>query len=375
MNPVHCPMIHGGLQLYLKQDHSTILANQCCLRDDLVEVTDTEDIFNNPKLTALRTLNNTQQWDPGCANCQQLENAQLPSFRTGTLAKFGEQTDYNGPIRLDLMFDRSCNLACRTCGPNASSYWQKHLKDNGEWSGSIDQLQRSDEVIGLLKNINLSQLEMIVFCGGETLMGNAYWEVADAIAGLIPNCRDQVTLCFQTNGTQPIDRANFKIIEKYKLVKLHISCDGIGDTFNYLRWPATFDQFFANILTIRNRVPNNVMFLVEQTISIFNFSTIHQLTDLANGFAANRDGDPVEITAHLANGIYSLESMTQEYYDAMLKTNYSGLLPKNFVENPKRIKTMIAEIQKVDHWRNQNWLTTFPDLAVYYNRYLPQSPK
>lgn len=375
MNPVHCPMIHGGLQLYLKQDRNTILANQCCLRDDLIEVTATEDIFNNPKLSALRTLNNTQQWDSGCANCQQLENIQLPSFRTGTLAKFGEQTDYTGPVRLDLMFDRSCNLACRTCGPNASSFWQKHLKDNGEWSGSIDQLQRSDEVIGLLKNINLSQLEMIVFCGGETLMGNAYWEVADAIAGLIPNCKEQVTLCFQTNGTQSIDRANFKIIDKYKLVKLHISCDGIGSTFDYLRWPATFDQFFANILTIRNRVPNNVMFLVEQTISIFNFSTIHKLTDLVNNFTANRDGDPVEITAHLANGIYSLESMTQEYYDAMLKTNYSGLLPKNFVENPERIRTMIAEIEKVDQWRNQNWLTTFPDLASYYSRYLPQSPK
>ena len=52
----------------------------------------------------------------------------------------------------------------------------------------------------VLESLDLSNLEMVVFCGGETLMGNAYWQVAEAIADMCPHSKEKTTLSFQTNG-------------------------------------------------------------------------------------------------------------------------------------------------------------------------------
>jgi sulfatase maturation enzyme AslB (radical SAM superfamily) len=186
------------------------------------------------------------------------------------LEKFSIKKDLTGPQRLDLTFDVSCNLACRTCGPESSTFWQKHLKDNNLPFATTSPISKATEMIAILKTLDLTNLEMIVFCGGETLMGDGYWQVADAIADMVPHAKEKLTISFQTNGTQSIKEKYFNIIEKFHLMKLHISLDGVGDRFNYLRWPATWEQVTDNIFNLRENLPVNVMFLIEETISIFN---------------------------------------------------------------------------------------------------------
>lgn len=370
MTNIYCSMIHGGLHLNMKSDH--IMTQSCCLRPELIS-TSNDKIWNSDNFKSLRTLNQSNTWDSKCKNCQSLENSGFESMRTGMnngLQIYG-QTNLAGPARIDLMFDVSCNLACRTCGPTDSTFWQKHLKENSKWPGKISTPSSNIKVIEALKTLDLSNLRMLVFCGGETLLGKAYWDIAEWLADNVPNAKQQLTISFQTNGTQPIHHSNYRIIEKLHLVKLHISLDGVGKRFNYIRWPANWDKTTANILSIRDTAPSNMMFLIEETISIFNLAYLEEL-DLwvKNNFTTNREGDIINHTRHLAFGLYSIDNLTEEYVKYIKQGPYKNLIPNDWKENSVKINQMLTGIAKFDSYRNESFTDTFPEVASFYSKFI-----
>ena len=369
---VYCAMIHGGLSLDFK-NRSEAIAQHCCLRNSAFSIDASSDFWNDKNFIPLRQKNSLdQQWDEGCANCKNIEKSGMPSFRTGMndgLGVYGK-TDLSGPARIDLMFDISCNLACRTCGPQASTYWQHHLKTINEWPNPIFTPRKKEHVIEALKQLDLSNLRQLVFCGGETLLGQEYWNVAQWLVDNVPNAKEQLTICFQTNGTQPIPEKYFGIIEKTHLVKLHISIDGVQDRFEYLRWPAKWDNTVANIFNIRDTCPSNVMFVVEETISIFNVLYLDETDQwVKQNFSSNREGDIVNHTRHLAHGMYSLANSSQELFRALRHSARPGLISKGWQENPTHITQALGEIKKFDRARGQSFEQTFPELFEMYKRF------
>jgi sulfatase maturation enzyme AslB (radical SAM superfamily) len=330
------------------------------------------DIWNNPKSIQLRENNKKNIWDSGCFNCYSLEKSGHKSFRQGMNDGLGinNQIDLLGPSRLDLMFDISCNLACRTCGPGSSTYWQRHLKENKNWPKKIFSPKKKEEVLEYLKKINLSNLKQLVFCGGETLLGQEYWDVAEYVINLVPDAKNNLTICFQTNGTQPILERNFELFDRLFLVKLHVSLDGVKDKFEYLRWPASWNTVVENLFKIRTSAPSNTMFVIEETVSIFNIMYSTELEAwIQNNFNANREGDVIDHTKHIAHGIYNIRNLTSKAID-ILSPDKKLLIPADWEENPLGIKNMIAEIKKIDSWRTESFENTFPELAECYREYL-----
>jgi MoaA/NifB/PqqE/SkfB family radical SAM enzyme len=205
-----------------------------------------------------------------------------------------------------------------------------------------------------------------VFAGGETLLGKEYWEVARWLADNVPDPK-QLTLCFQTNGTQKIHKRYYDLIEQFHLVKLQISLDGTKERFEYLRWPASWNKTTDNILDLKTHSPSNVMFTIEETISIFNLYYQQELAQWAKeNFTTNREGDEVNHTRHLALGIFNLNNITEEYNQA-IGQKYNK---KDWQENPEQIQKMIKEIAKFDQIRKQDFVKTFPEIAHFYKRYL-----
>lgn len=368
MSDLYCSIIHSGLELNFKGKSAT--ANSCCLRKDKFAVDTTTNFWNDQKFIPLRNINKQNVWAQGCENCRSLETAGHESFRTGmNNGLTGTKLDVVGPKRIDLMFDISCNLACRTCNTYSSSFWQKHLKEHNLWDKPVATMQRHDDVVAALEKLDLSELQMLVFCGGETLLGQSYWNIASWLAD---NAKpEQLTLCFQTNGTQPIHPKYHELISKFRLVKLHVSLDGVGNRFEYLRWPASWNQVVDNLMQIRDTAPSNVMFHIEETVSIFNLYYSQELEHwAANNFSANREGDVTNHGKHIANGMFNPAQCTQEYVDAMQGHQHRHLIPKNWKENPSYISTMMGEIKKIDAFRKQSFEQTFPEVAGFYARYL-----
>jgi hypothetical protein len=371
MKDAYCSMIHGGLHLDFKS--TPVSAQHCCLRKTQFAINAQADFWNNSNFVELREKNKSNSWDSGCSNCQRLEKSGHASMRTGMnqgLAIQGK-TNLSGPARIDLMFDISCNLACRTCGTHSSTFWQKHLKEHDLWTQPIFIPRHSNEVILSLQQLDLSNLRQVVFCGGETMLGQSYWNVAEWLADNVPDAKQHLTVCFQTNGTQSIGLKNIKTIEKLHLVKLHISLDGVGEKFEYLRWPAEWSQVTDNILQIKQTAPSNVMFVIEETVSIFNLLYTDEVSQwVYQNFSTNREGDIVNHTKHLATGNFSLLNCSLEYIAAMKGNRTQHLIPANFSENSAHIRRMIQLIKQADQLRNQSFEKTFPELAEFYARFL-----
>jgi sulfatase maturation enzyme AslB (radical SAM superfamily) len=371
MSDIFCPIIHGALMIDTKSP-TDIGIEHCCLRPEPYMKIDypREHAWNNQKLIPLRQINDAGIWDKGCWQCKGNEAAGRESFRTGSLKGHGVRRDLTGPVRLDLLFDTSCNLACRSCSEINSTFWLKHLIDNGlePFTTKIPQ-SRADTMIEILSTIDLSNLELVLFCGGETLLGNQYWRVAEAIANQLPTAKQQLTMSFQSNGTQPVPEKYFELIERFKLVKLHFSLDGVGERFEYLRWPASWAQVTDNIMQLRETLPSNVMFLVEETMGPLNIFYHDEITQwLKQNFATNRFGDIVNHSTHQMHGFYHLNNITQEYFE-LLPSDLQKIFDPNWKENPNAIRRMIQEIEKFDKIRNESWAKTFPEVYELYLRY------
>jgi sulfatase maturation enzyme AslB (radical SAM superfamily) len=370
---VYCTMIHGGLNIDLKSDPEEVQVNQCCQEAKTVKLAPTETLWNNKKLIELRKLNNQNKWSPTCWSCEGNELSNLNSFRLSMIDKFGERKNLSGPLRIDLLFDTSCNLACRICGPDSSTLWQKHLKENNiSFPEEYNAKSRMEDAIRLLKTLDLSNLEILQFCGGETLLGNNYWNVARELVELIPQAKEKLTLGFQTNGTQPIDPKYYELIEKFHLVKILISLDGTKERFDYLRWPADWNQVTDNILQLRENLPNNVMFHFEETFCALNLFYHDEVENwIKQNFSANRLGDDTTHAKHIVeHSILDLSNITQEYRNAIESYDIKNLIPTNWQENPIGINAFIEYIEKFDKIRNQDWTKTFPEVAEFYSRYL-----
>ena len=166
-------MIHGGLNIDLKHD-GRMQYNQCCLSTTPLNLMINDQVdWNGKHFQEIRQHNNTDQWLPGCWQCENLEKVGVKSFRLSMIEKFGVEKNLTGPQRIDLLFDRSCNLACRTCGPHSSTLWIKQLKDQGSPS-EYRETANLDKIKSVLAGLDLTNLGMIQFCGGETLLGNTY---------------------------------------------------------------------------------------------------------------------------------------------------------------------------------------------------------
>jgi hypothetical protein len=369
-------MIHGGLNIDLKAQNNTLSYNQCCLSSTELKIpADPSMVWNATPMQNIRKTNNENIWLDECWQCQHIESAGLKSFRQSMIEGLGVVKELSGPQRIDLLFDRSCNLACRTCGPHSSTMWEKHLRDNNLLNDKkfIPLVNHNGNIInGILETLDLSNLKQLQFCGGETLMGNNYWNTTQLIADLVPDARDKLLLGFQTNGTQPIDEKYYDLIEKFKLVKLMISIDGTHDRFDYLRWPANWNQVVDNILNLREKLPGNVMFFVQECTSNLNLFYFGEVESwIRNNFDTNRFGDLVDYSTQLAKHSYlDVNNITQEYVDAINDTSMFEFISPAWKENPIKIKEFIKETEKFDQLRGQDWKKTFPEVAEFYSRYL-----
>jgi hypothetical protein len=124
-----------------------------------------------------------------------------------------------------------------------------------------------------------------------------------------------------------------------------------------------------NILNLQETLPENVMFVVEETISIFNLLYLQELEQwIGNNFTTNREGDIVNHTRHLAHGSFNLQNMSQEYIDLVKQSPQQNLILPNWAEHPDDIKNMLTEIKKFDNFRNESFEKVFPELVNNFEK-------
>lgn len=194
-----------------------------------------------------------------CSVCYQNEDRSGWSERVSQtkdwLRKFGEPSVIDTNLEyIDLRFDSTCNLKCKTCGPRSSTLWQK--EKGVSYPAVIDTMK-------YFESIDKSKLKKVYMAGGEPTYIPAYLEFLNDLHSVNPFCE----VIVNTN-LKSLPDAWKETMVKFKNLTVVCSCDATEDLGSYVRYPLEWKKFEQNVEWVSQNV-NYLMFnLVASNITI-----------------------------------------------------------------------------------------------------------
>jgi len=206
---------------------------------------------------------------------------EITDLSSGKLLQDFEIVDY------DLRFGNTCNLGCRTCGPQGSSFWYK------EWVKIFgDTFIDSNEVVKIDQNrkgkyqtdcagylwyesevfwseflTKLKFIKRLYFAGGEPLILPSHNRLIDYCV----QTKDakHIELSYNTNLTK-ITGQLLKWWGSFARVDIQSSIDFAGTKNDYIRYPSNWDQILKNLIKLDVNIFPNVKHRIVCTVSVFN---------------------------------------------------------------------------------------------------------
>jgi organic radical activating enzyme len=200
----------------------------------------------------------------GCHKCYTHEKNNTPSSRL-FYNTYDDVPSKDLPTMVDLDFSNFCNLKCLMCSPTRSSEW---AKDQGYPDNGIKSI--SMELINDLVSIS-DDIEQMTIQGGEPSIMNEYeyyFECLDKKKLL-----RKIDLQIITNATN-VNTRFYKLLEKFKSVRLSVSVDAFGKANNYIRWPSNFGQIEKNIIKM-SELKNNVKVEILNSLNVLSMFNYH----------------------------------------------------------------------------------------------------
>ena len=278
--------VNPWLQAHQKMDGQL---NSCCYMqgsfgNNVLEYINSEDLIKVKEklLNGEKILNCQQCWDDESHGFEskRLRDNKTYQQRFNLLFHKKDLLEPN-PLLAEyyIRLGNDCNLRCVTCNDNLSTGW---LSENKKFNlpYSFRNVISSDDPIWNHIEQHSKYAKMIVFIGGEPFMINIDQQISLLSALVKDHSASHIELRYQTNGTK-IPKDLFALWGNFKKVTVWFSIDGIGDSFNYLRYPANWNEVSNNILEFKNLQETlvNLDLKVTTTLSILNALEIENVLD------------------------------------------------------------------------------------------------
>ena len=200
-----------------------------------------------------------------------------------------DQLTAKTPVFFDLRLGNICNLKCRMCWPGYSSQIERDPVA-ARWSGSDgtpriigETINDWQEAPGLLERLKLFSAEAvrIEMIGGETTINEPQLELLRHFVAT--GKASDIELFVISNLTNARDSV-FGLFAAFKNPTIDISLEGIGHTFEYIRFPGKWAAIARNVTTVQRKYPN-IALSVTPVYQAYNILNICDLYDwcLANG--------------------------------------------------------------------------------------------
>jgi len=132
---------------------------------------------------------------------------------------------------------------------------------------------------------------------------------------LLLNLNSDQFVSVHFNGTVLPQQSFLDKSSRLPHIRYVFSIDGVGERFEYLRWPAQWDQVVQNVLWLFKNAPDNVEFGVNITISQLNRYYQDEIIDWANQtIPHNRQGKQTHVSYNQTGDI-----LRQKYLDDLDK--------------------------------------------------------
>lgn len=283
-----CPEIYRGL--FVDRRNNGVLIAPCCQATGAVEPTDTFDFSTSNHLTNLRNEFTLGNKPSACDRCWKNEEIGLKSRRQSAIKFYNVAPSDEVVLQgLDFSATWACNCACIMCGPWQSSLWAKELSGD-----EFDKAKfRYNKVID---RVDLSNLQKLHLNGGEPMLSDDHLKILSKVD------LSKLFVSYNTNGTIYPTQATIDLWKQTKLVKLFFSIDAVGNAYEYIRWPANWENVKNNMLKMKEELPSNVMFGFNITVACYN---IPELADVINwinqNIKTNKEGDKSDINIQIAH--------------------------------------------------------------------------
>lgn len=195
-----------------------------------------------------------------CVRCQQVESEGLDSIRTYAI-KLDQQETQHDYLQVGGVLDNVCNAACMTCNPDCST-------KIGSLTGRTFPIVNNSYGYWALPQDRILHLDIN---GGEPSYSKNYRRILEALP---PNLK---TLRLNTNCNVVLDELT-DIVDRGIKVTVTVSCDGIGDVHEFMRWPIKWDTFYNNLMTYKS-MP--VELNLWTTVSILNVNDLPNIQAFA----------------------------------------------------------------------------------------------
>lgn len=250
-------------------------AAPCCLYNGSVgnfNDNSFENIWHSDQMMTLRYQFMNGERPAGCQKCWTVEDSGGESKRQVSDRTFNFTPTTivpKAPMYYDLKLGTVCNLTCVTCSSASSFKW---MEDEEKIYGKPFHNFKSfwiDENSSFWKHIekNLKDVKAFDFSGGEPFLIKKHFDILEKCVheGVAKNIR----LHYNTNGTVTPTQKMLDIWQEFGYVDIMFSIDGIKEKFEYMRYPAKWNDWITNFNIVRNYKSLNVGLCY--TVSIFNF--------------------------------------------------------------------------------------------------------
>lgn len=302
----------------------------CCIYP--LTTVETVDFVNNTELNKIR-----QQWingtpPTGCKSCTEMESQGFPSRKQIAASDWALKNPPIKPgdipvvelIRMDYWVGDVCNLACVMCGPSNSSLWKQEL--------GVIKDEKKSIVNRSWKNLDLRHIENIHFWGGEPLLSKEHVEFLRAL----PN-KSKVSLYYTTNGTVQPSAELLEVWKECNQVDLYCSLDDIGPRYEYIRYPADWNQTVENFQWMIDNCGANTNYGINTTVNILSQ---YYVDEIIGWFATNFKYDKVgRQIKHNLNPAFGPMSAASDH------------------------DVVIKHLDIIDYRRGTNWREVFPRAA------------
>lgn len=181
-------------------------------------------------LQEIKTTVSQDRWPKECVRCQETEPESVRVYSLKSHAQT-EQTDY---LQVAGVLDNVCNAACMTCN--------EHLSTRiGSLKGRVFPVVNNFDRFRSLPRERIVHLDIN---GGEPTYSKNYKSI---LRDLPPNLK---TLRVNTNCSTVLTELS-EIAGRGIEVTVTVSCDGIGELHELMRWPISWQQFYDNLMTYR----------------------------------------------------------------------------------------------------------------------------
>ncbi len=334
---------------------------------NIKDIDSIEDWFTGKYLTGVRKSMLDNKKLPECSGCYKREKQYGNSPRTFINKKYKGNLVEHSIKRVDLKLGNKCNLKCKMCFPYASSELWKEWKDLG-WNSSEKDPNKDttwryydgyfEEDYAWPKNkSNMDKIKEVALkskiihvTGGEPTLNPEFFD-------LLKYCIDKdvakdIKLEVTTNATK-IHPKFFDMARQFKNLFVVISMDGVGKTYEYVRYPANYDTVYKNILEYNKFFKT----LGKDSKLIFNFVlqywNIHTTIDVIKTLtplAVNETTVPVMIEPLEYPKFMTWNVLPEEYIKKIVKEvlieykkDHERLVKWGIIEFQKQLKTYKAQ--------------------------------